>query len=143
MKRDELLRSSGYWTAKIQIDLFNEVEKYMKRNNLNRKQLAEQLGVSKGYITQLLNGDFDNRISKLVELSLAIGVIPDIHFKETNTYVLEENTQNHPVLSTESIEEYRNLLHKCGYLTTKLTNTKNESDSLSMLKSKNNSSLAA
>ena len=44
----------------------------MKDKKLNRSQLAKKLGVTKGYITQVLNGDFDHRISKLVDLSLAI-----------------------------------------------------------------------
>ena len=53
MKREELLNSKEYWLSKIQIDLFNEIEKYMQRNDLNRTQLAEKLGVSKGYISQI------------------------------------------------------------------------------------------
>ena len=39
MKREELLNSKEYWLSKIQIDLFNEIEKYMQRNGLNRTYL--------------------------------------------------------------------------------------------------------
>lgn len=49
---------------------------------MNKAQLAEHLGCSRGYVTQLLNGDFDHKISKLVELSLAIGMAPSVSFKE-------------------------------------------------------------
>ncbi len=87
MQRDELLKSREYWITKIQIDLFNQIEQYMKTHGLNRTQLAQQLGVSKGYITQVLNGDYDHRISKLVELSLAIGMVPEIQFKSTDEYI--------------------------------------------------------
>ena len=87
MKREELLNSKEYWLSKIQIDLFNEVEKYMQRNGLNRTQLAEKLGVSKGYISQILNGDADHLISKLVELSLAIGMAPRLSFEDLDTLV--------------------------------------------------------
>jgi len=45
MKREELIQSKEYWIAKIQIDLFNEVESYMKANNITRAQFAEKLGV--------------------------------------------------------------------------------------------------
>ena len=90
MKRAELLQSPEYWTTKIQLELFSQMEGYMKENNLNRTQLAEELGVTKGYISQVLNGDFDHRISKLVELSLAIGVIPQIYF-EAIEQCLEED----------------------------------------------------
>ena len=67
--REELLSSKEYWIAKIQIDLFRQFEEYLKENKLNRTQLAEKLGVTKGYISQVLNGDFDHRISKFVEAS--------------------------------------------------------------------------
>lgn len=81
MTRTELLSSEGYWIATIQLDLFNQLETYMKNNNINRTQLAEKLGVTKGYISQILNGDFDHKISKLVELSLAMGLVPTISYK--------------------------------------------------------------
>lgn len=82
MDREELIKSKEYSLAKIQIDLFNEVEKYMKENNLNRKELAEKFGVSKGYISQILNGNADHRLSKIVELSVGIGLAPVISFKK-------------------------------------------------------------
>jgi len=90
MKRTELLQSPEYWTTKIQLELFSQMEDYMKENNLNRTQLAEKLGVTKGYISQVLNGDFDHRVSKLVELSLAIGVIPQIYFEAVEQCIKED-----------------------------------------------------
>lgn len=90
MKREELIKNKGYWISKIQLDLYNQVEKYMKENNLTRAALAEKLGFSKGYITQVLNGDSDHRISKLVELSLAIGKVPEITFQDLNQLIDDE-----------------------------------------------------
>lgn len=91
MKREELIKNKGYWISKIQIDLYNQLENYMSENNINRTKLAKKLGVSKGYITQVLNGDFNHRISKLVELSLAINKIPEINFKDVDQFIKEEN----------------------------------------------------
>lgn len=85
MTRDELINSREYWITKIQLDLFAQIEQYMADNKLSRTQLAEQLGVTKGYISQVLNGDFDHKISKLVDLSLAIGKIPTITYGELPT----------------------------------------------------------
>ena len=82
ISREELLSHKEYWITKIQIELFNHCEEYLKRNNLNRTQLAEKLGVTKGYISQVLNGDYDHRISKFVELCLAIGKVPVIEFED-------------------------------------------------------------
>lgn len=90
MKRDEILKNKGYWIAKIQIELYNHLNEFMSNNNLNRSQLAKYLGVTKGYISQVLNGDFNHRISKLVELSLAIGKAPKIEFEDLNEYIKDD-----------------------------------------------------
>jgi transcriptional regulator with XRE-family HTH domain len=84
MTHEELLTTPEYWTTKIQIDLYRKVNQYLKDNHITRTELAKRLGVSKGYISQILNGDYDHRISKLVELSLAIGYIPHLVFEERN-----------------------------------------------------------
>ena len=86
ISRKELLQSKEYWVANIQIKLFEEIEAFMKEKGMNRTKLAEHLGCTKGYVTQLLSGDFDNKLSKLVELSLAIGKIPEITFTDTDEY---------------------------------------------------------
>ena len=77
---DELLETPEYWTTRIQLDLYSHLQEYMKVNGLNRTQLAQKLGVTKGYVTQVLSGDFDHRLSKFVELSLAVGLIPQLKF---------------------------------------------------------------
>ena len=87
MNRKELIKSKEYWTAQIQLDLFGLIEDYLKKNNLNKTQLAAQLGVTKSYITQILNGDFDHKVSKLVELSLAFGKVPVLQFIDVEKYI--------------------------------------------------------
>ena len=82
----ELLKTPEYWTTHIQLDLYAHIKKYMKDNGLNRTQLAQKLGVTKGYITQVLSGNFNHRLSKLVELSLAIGLVPKIQFIPENEF---------------------------------------------------------
>lgn len=77
---DELIETPEYWTTRIQLDLYSHLQEYMKASGLNRTQLAQKLGVTKGYVTQVLSGDFDHRLSKLVELSLAVGLIPKMEF---------------------------------------------------------------
>lgn len=80
MTHEELLHTPEYWTAKIQIDLYNKVEAYLEENKISRVEFAKQLGVTKGYVSQILNGEFDHRVSNLVKLSLAVGYIPHITF---------------------------------------------------------------
>ena len=87
MDRKEVLMSPDYWTTHIQTMLYRCADDFMSENNMNRMQLAEHLNVSKGYVSQLLNGDYDHRLSKLVELSLAFGYIPKIDFVKIDEYI--------------------------------------------------------
>lgn len=82
MKREELLISPDYWVAKAQTDLFNQVNDYLRESKISRNDLAKTLGVTKGYVSQVLNGNCDHRLSKIVELSMAIGKVPTITFQD-------------------------------------------------------------
>lgn len=90
MTREELLKSREYWISKIQIDLFNLIENYRKDKKYTKTQLASELGVTKGYITQVLNGDFDHKVSKLVDLALAFGKVPVLNFEDFKQYVEDD-----------------------------------------------------
>ena len=89
-EREELLRSPEYWTTKAQFDLYACAEDYMRSHQMNRTQLAEYLGVSKGYVSQLLNGDYDHKFSKFVELAMAFGVVPKIEFQSIDEALNED-----------------------------------------------------
>ena len=115
MKREELIQSKEYWIAKLQIDLFNEVEAYMKANKLNRTQFAEKLGVSKGYISQILNGDADHRMSKFIELTLSIGLCPNVSFEKIEDLLHRENA-GYNNISYHDIERSKDILSNSGYL---------------------------
>ncbi len=90
MTRNELLSHKEYWLVGVQLDLYAQLKAYMKENGMNRTQLAEKLGVTKGYVSQVLNGDFDHKISKLVELSLAIGLVPTISYKPVGEVLIDD-----------------------------------------------------
>ena len=78
------------------MDLYEQLNDYMHKHNLNKTRFAKRLGFTKGYVTQILQGNFNHRISKLVELSLAINKVPKLEFVELEDYILEEDN------STES-----------------------------------------
>lgn len=90
MERTDLLKRPEYWTAKTQIGLFNCASEFMKATNMDRTRLAEHLGVTKGYVSQILNGDYDHRMSKFFELALAFGYIPEINFVPVEKYIKAE-----------------------------------------------------
>jgi transcriptional regulator with XRE-family HTH domain len=79
--RKELINSKEYWLVKFQSALYEQVEKHLLENKISKTDFAKKLGVSKGYVSQILNGDFDHKISKFIELSLAIEKIPFLKFE--------------------------------------------------------------
>lgn len=81
LKREELVNSPEYWLETIQNEVFRQVTAYLKDNNMTQNQFAEQLGVSKGYVSQIMKGEFNYTLKKLIELSLAVGKAPVIVFK--------------------------------------------------------------
>jgi transcriptional regulator with XRE-family HTH domain len=83
----ELIKTPEFWLETIQNDLYSEVKTFMTENNLTQTQLAEQLGVSKGYISQILKGKFNHTLKKLIEISLAIGKVPSIEFKSSKEWM--------------------------------------------------------
>ena len=92
-EREELLRSPGYWLTKVQIRVFNLLNTYMEENNLTQKQVAEKLNVSPSYVSQILNGNFNFTISKLIELALLVGKAPIIQFETIEEILKAEAMQ--------------------------------------------------
>lgn len=81
MKRKELLKSKEFWIVKIQNQLYEELEKYLRENNVSKTELANKMGVSKGYISQILNGDFDYKLSKLIEIIMVMDKVPILNLE--------------------------------------------------------------
>jgi hypothetical protein len=100
MKRDELVKNPVYWTTALQMELYRQIDVFMQKRGMNKTQLAEYLGCSKGYVTQLLYGDYDHKISKFIELSLAIGKIPECRFVDVDEYIENEKTSYASIVSS-------------------------------------------
>jgi transcriptional regulator with XRE-family HTH domain len=113
LKREELVNKPEYWLETIQNEIFRQVTAYLKDNNLTQNQFAEQLGVSKGYVSQVMKGEFNYTLKKLIELSLAVGKAPVIVFKPLAEITQTENEEvSSPETSqinqvAEPIENYK------------------------------------
>lgn len=90
MTREELLKDPAYWTTGLQMELYRQIVTFMEQHHMNKTQLAQHLGCSKGYVTQLLNGDYDHKLSKFIELSLAINKVPEFTFSDVDDYITSE-----------------------------------------------------
>jgi transcriptional regulator with XRE-family HTH domain len=109
LSKKELYRSTEYWMEGIQNELYRQVEDYMEQEGLNRTQLAEKLGVTKGYVSQILNGNFNFTLKKLIEISLAIGKVPVLEFKEIGRLLdmtKADNIQPESWIAAEDQETY-------------------------------------
>ena len=104
MSRKEILSSPEYWIAKAQMDLYDRADVFMETNGMNRAQLAKHLGVSKGYVSQLLNGDYDHKLSKFIELSIAFGFVPKIEFEPIDDVISEDRHEYTPAESLHDIK---------------------------------------
>lgn len=91
--RDQLYKTVGYWTEKIENELFRKVHEYMETEGLNRTQLAKHLGFHKSYVTQMLNGDLNFSMKKLTQLALKIGVVPELKLKSVEEYTVREESR--------------------------------------------------
>ena len=78
--REQLLSSSEYWFEEAQNELYRQLTAYQEQKGINQTQLAEELGVTKGYVSQILKGNFNYTLKKLIEISLSIGLVPRISY---------------------------------------------------------------
>ena len=122
ISKEELIKSPEFWTEYIRTELYEVVESYMSENKLNRTQLAHKLGVHKSYISQILNGESDHRISKLVDLSTRLGKAPYIYFKDMQQVLNDMEVNRSPYLDFKTLERKAikcDLLNKAFSLSTK------------------------
>lgn len=101
MERTDILKEPEYWVAQIQLSIYECALNFMDSSGKNRSQLAEYLGVSKGYVTQLLSGDYNYSLSKLVETSMAFGYVPKIHFTPIEQEIFRDENIGTFVLATK------------------------------------------
>ena len=80
MTRAEILSSPEYWITRIQIEVCRCADAFMKAHNMNRAQLADYLGVTNGAVSQILAGNYNCSLSKLVDIAIRLGYVPKIDF---------------------------------------------------------------
>jgi transcriptional regulator with XRE-family HTH domain len=56
---------------------------------MNQTKFVEKLGVTKGYVSQVMNGNFNYTLKKLIELSLAVNKVPVIKFQDIDELILK------------------------------------------------------
>lgn len=72
-------------------EIGENISRFMKEQHLNRAQMAERLGVSRAYVTKLLNGNPNLTVGTLLKLSDVLGQELEIHFKTKLTYNVQQS----------------------------------------------------
>lgn len=110
--------SDSHWLMLLITEIAEAVQAHRKGDYADDRSFELQTGVSKGYVTQLLNGDYDHRMSKFFDLSLSFGVIPVIDFIPVEQYIeLENRTQIYTGIKIEAneIEQWSDSDNKYSY----------------------------
>jgi len=128
--REELLKTEEFWFESLQNEIYRMVSEYIREEGITQTQFAEKLGVSKGYISQIMNGNFNYTLKKLIELSLAVNKAPGFEFKNLNIFIKEDQSKRYNMPYTP----YLNLVP-----ITKITNmSSGETTKFEYVKSKKN-----
>jgi len=86
-KYKELIKSPEYWHEKFQNELYRQLKDFMDKTGKSQNDIAEDLKVSKSYISQILNGKFNFTLKKLIDLSLYMERIPELNFVLPEIYL--------------------------------------------------------
>ncbi|HEY5125377.1 MAG TPA: helix-turn-helix transcriptional regulator [Ignavibacteria bacterium] len=97
--REDLLKSSEYWTEVIQNKIYSDFAEYVEINDIPNKQIAESLGLSKGRVSQILSGrNLNFRLDTLIKLCLTIDKIPDFHLIDVNEFIARDSKATIPII---------------------------------------------
>lgn len=109
MTREELLRSPEYWFENAQNELYRQVVEYKEKKGINQTELAEELSVTKGYVSQILKGEFNYTLKKLIEISLAVGKIPQIEYKTVADVMAVDKRTRYINAKSHDQDDFNNL----------------------------------
>jgi transcriptional regulator with XRE-family HTH domain len=137
MTREKLLKSPAYWFEYEQNELFRQVTEYMDKEDINQTELAAKLNVSKGYVSQILNGNFNYTLKKLIEICLAINLVPRIKYTVVED-VIKEDVQLKLHYNNYSPEFDSNVVHFASYGNSLNTSNFSQSDAKEYSKSNEN-----
>ncbi|MVN22697.1 helix-turn-helix domain-containing protein [Mucilaginibacter arboris] len=104
--REEILASPEYWFESLQNELYRQLVAYLEKEGINQTELAARLNVSKGYITQILSGNFNHTLKKLIELSLSVGLVPQITYTPIDEVIRKDCQQKELLKELDETENF-------------------------------------
>lgn len=100
--RGKLLSRPAYHEQDWQLTLCDAASKFMERKGLSAEELRQRLGLSKRAMRMLLNGESDLKMSKMIEIILAMGKFPVFKLIPNSVELYDQETKpeiNHDTTS--------------------------------------------
>ncbi len=85
-KKENLLQRPNYLLTTYQGEIYRQLKEYMQANKYSQQDISEKLGVSNAYVSQILNGNFNFTLRKLIELAIMIDKVPCLEFVDHKEY---------------------------------------------------------
>lgn len=102
LNQEELLKHPNYLLSTYQLEIYRQLSNYMEANHLKKKDVAAKLKVSNSYVSQILGGDFNFTLKKLIELGLMMNKVPYLEFVDPNEYWRREKEGTKEVIVRET-----------------------------------------
>lgn len=96
------------------MDVTESICAILEEKKMERKDLANNMNKSKGYISQILNGERNMTLATLAEICHALGYKPAIKFKKHEEHVVYEDSFKVDA-SAESKIDYPENKIKCHF----------------------------
>ena len=111
LSRENLLKTPEYWFEGEQNELYRQVLNYLEKENITKSELAKRLNVSKGRISQILDGEYNYSLKKLIDICLTIGLVQQIKYSTINE-ILKEDAEKKNLIEFDPLEfkEYKNII---------------------------------
>jgi transcriptional regulator with XRE-family HTH domain len=107
ISKHKLFKHPDYLLSKYQAEVYRQLRQYMDDHGFTQKEVAKHLGVSGSYVNQILKGNFNFTLKKLIELSLMMGKIPTLEFMNIDDYLAREEGQDSKRVSSKGVKEKR------------------------------------
>jgi transcriptional regulator with XRE-family HTH domain len=101
MNQDEMLRHPNYLLSTYQLEIYHQLSLYMKEHKLQNKDIADKLKVSTSYVSQILNGNFNFTLKKLIQLGLMMNKVPYLEFIDPKEYWRREKEGTKEIIVKE------------------------------------------
>lgn len=95
-------RATGRFKSRVNRRLLNAILSAKQKHGLTQSQIAELMEVDKSTVSKILNGKGNLTLKTIGDISWAVGLIPNIEFKEKEAGVLNRLSNSGKKLSHEA-----------------------------------------